>query len=100
MARDMWGPVTTAWRILRLRIEEQPPVWKVAANVLNKQSRTADKKWSSSLGVGRDTTPHRRNVSCYETFTEKASDPDRYFGSEHVQAAGTCECGNEPSGSM
>jgi hypothetical protein len=28
-------------------------VWKVAANTLNKQSRTADKGWSSSLGVGR-----------------------------------------------
>jgi hypothetical protein len=25
----------------------------VAANVLNKQSRTSDKVWSSSLGVGR-----------------------------------------------
>jgi hypothetical protein len=28
-------------------------VWSVAANILNKQSRTADKRWSSSLGVGR-----------------------------------------------
>jgi hypothetical protein len=28
-------------------------VWRVAANILNKQSRTADKGWSSSLGVGR-----------------------------------------------
>jgi hypothetical protein len=26
---------------------------RVAANILNKQSRTADKGWSSSLGVGR-----------------------------------------------
>jgi hypothetical protein len=33
------------WRVLRLR--------RVAANILNKQSRTADKGWSSSLGVGR-----------------------------------------------
>jgi hypothetical protein len=30
-----------------------PPIWRVAANILNKQSRTADKGWSSSLGVGR-----------------------------------------------
>jgi hypothetical protein len=29
-------------------------IWRVAANVLNKQSRTADKGWSS-LGVGRGT---------------------------------------------
>jgi hypothetical protein len=28
-------------------------IWKVAANILNKQSRTADKGWSSSLGVQR-----------------------------------------------
>jgi hypothetical protein len=27
-------------------------MWRVAANVLNKQSRTANKGWSSSLGVG------------------------------------------------
>jgi hypothetical protein len=37
--------VTTAWRVLRL--------WREAANILNKQSRTADKGWSSSLGFGR-----------------------------------------------
>jgi len=34
-------------------MEERPPVWRVAANILNKQSRTADKGWSSRLGVGR-----------------------------------------------
>ena len=50
---DKWVPVTTAWRFLRLRMEEQPPIWNLAANILNKRSRTADKVWSSSLGVGR-----------------------------------------------
>ena len=49
----MWVAVTTAWRVLRLRVEELPPILRVAANILNKQSRTADKGWSSSLGVGR-----------------------------------------------
>jgi len=34
-------------------MEEQPPVWRVAANVLNKQSWTADKGWSSSLAAGQ-----------------------------------------------
>ena len=34
-------------------MEEQPPIWRVAANILNKQSLTADKGLSSSLGVGR-----------------------------------------------
>jgi hypothetical protein len=48
-----WVPVTTAWHVLSLRMEESPPVWRVAANKLNKQSRTADEGWSSSLGVGR-----------------------------------------------
>jgi hypothetical protein len=28
-------------------------LWRAAANILTKQSRTADKGWSSSLGVGR-----------------------------------------------
>ena len=49
---DKSVPVTTAWRVLRLRTEERPPIWRVDANKLNKQSRTADKGWSSSLGVG------------------------------------------------
>ena len=59
--RDMWVPLTTAWRVLRLRMEGRPPIWRVAANILNKQSRTADKGWSSSLGVGRganDSSPY------------------------------------------
>jgi len=29
-------------------------IWKVAANILNNQSQTADKVWSSRLGVGWD----------------------------------------------
>jgi hypothetical protein len=50
---DKWVPVPTAWRVLTLRMEERPLIWRVATNVLNKQSRTADKGWSSSLGFGR-----------------------------------------------
>jgi len=50
---DKWVPVTTAWCVLRLRMEERPPVWRIASNILNKQSRTREKGWSSSLGVGR-----------------------------------------------
>ena len=48
-----WVPVTTAWRVLRLRMEERPPIWSVAANILNNQSRTDEKGWYSSLEVGR-----------------------------------------------
>jgi hypothetical protein len=29
-------------------------IWRVAANILNKQSRPANKGWSSSLGVRRE----------------------------------------------
>jgi hypothetical protein len=35
--RGKWVSVTTAWRVLSLRMEERPPVWKVALNILNKQ---------------------------------------------------------------
>ena len=61
---DKWVPVTTAWRFLKLLMEEPPPIW----NILNKQLRTADKGWSSSLGgLGVVlTTPHRKNVSFYQ----------------------------------
>jgi hypothetical protein len=39
-------------------------IWRVAANILNKQSRTADNEWSSSLGVGRganNSSPYKLN---------------------------------------
>jgi hypothetical protein len=43
-------------------MEERPPIWRVAVNILNKQSRTADKMWSSSSGlVEMLTMPHRKN---------------------------------------
>jgi hypothetical protein len=51
--RDKQVLVTTAWCVLRLRKEARPPIWKVAANILNQQSQTVDKVWSSSMGVGR-----------------------------------------------
>ena len=105
---DKWVPVTTEWRVLRLRVEERSAIWRVVANILNMQWWTADKGWSSSLGLGGVlTTPHckkvillrnvhteqptrggppawglgevltiprRKNVSCCEMFTQKASD--------------------------
>ena len=50
-------------------MEERPPIWKIAANTLKKQSRTDDKGLGEML-----TIPRRKNVSCYEMFTQKASD--------------------------
>jgi len=36
-------------------------MWRVAANILNKQLRAAYKGWSSSFAVGRGlTTPHHK----------------------------------------
>ena len=31
--RDKWVPVTTAWPVLRLRIEKWPPIWRAAADI-------------------------------------------------------------------
>jgi hypothetical protein len=49
--------VTTAWGVLGLGKDADRgdglQIWRVAANILNKESRTADKCWSSSLGFGR-----------------------------------------------
>ena len=46
-------------------MEERPPIWGVAANILNKQSRTVDKGWFYYLGAGRNNSKKRilvRNV--------------------------------------
>jgi hypothetical protein len=49
---------------------------RVAANILDKQSWTADKKWSSSLVVGHeDNDPNRKNFYCNEIF-QSASNLD------------------------
>jgi hypothetical protein len=45
-------------------------VWRVTANILNKESRTADKGWSSNLGVGRgannSTVKYKLDIKCHE----------------------------------
>jgi hypothetical protein len=42
-------------------------IWRVTANVSNKQSRTADEGWYSSVGMEeRLTTRHCKNPACYE----------------------------------
>jgi hypothetical protein len=57
-------PVTTAWRVLGLRMEERPPAMEVAAYIWNKQPRTNDRGRSSSLGIWRGVTtlPHKINL--------------------------------------
>jgi hypothetical protein len=51
-------------------------IWRVAANILNKQSRTADSRWSSSLEMGVVlTTSHCKKKICYEML-QRPSDLD------------------------
>jgi hypothetical protein len=45
--------VTTAWRVLGLRMEGWLPAMKAAEKILNKQPRKNNKGLFSSLGVGR-----------------------------------------------
>jgi hypothetical protein len=52
-SRDNWFLAATAWRVLRLWMEERPTTRRVAADILNKQSWTAYKGWSFSLDFGR-----------------------------------------------
>jgi len=54
-----WVPVNTAWRILGLRME----IRRVAANIQNKQSRTAEEGLYSSLVLGEGlTAPHHKRT--------------------------------------
>jgi hypothetical protein len=34
-------------------VDEELQMWRVTANILNRQSQTADKRWYSSLEVAR-----------------------------------------------
>jgi len=55
--------------------------WMVAVNISGKQTRIADKGWSSSFGVGKRTkTPHRKGEVCYETL--------RWFSARRMRSVG------------
>jgi hypothetical protein len=56
-------------------------IWRVAANILNKQLQTADWGWPSSLGVGRgaDNPPTVKHYICCEICT-RASEMDGFSG--------------------
>jgi len=42
-SQDKSAPVTKALHVLMLRMEEQSPIWRVDANILNTQLQSADK---------------------------------------------------------
>jgi hypothetical protein len=57
-------------------MEERPPIWRVAANIFNEESRTADKLILQLGGWARclQLLTVKTYVFCYEIFTEQASD--------------------------
>jgi len=56
--------------VLRLRVEERSPIWRVAANILTKQYRTAERNGSLVWDlVEMLTSPYLKKSPCYETFT-------------------------------
>jgi hypothetical protein len=60
-------------------------IWRVDTNILNKQSRRADKGWSSSLEVGRGANnSSQKKISCYEN-SQEASDMDQNINYETNQ---------------
>jgi len=73
-----WIPVTTAWRVLRLRIEERPPICRVAANKLNMQSWTADKGGLPAWGLAEVlTTPPCKTARLRNTHMQDVSSEDK-----------------------
>jgi hypothetical protein len=62
-------------------------IWRVAANILNKQSRTADRRWPSNLWVRRVLTTPIVKKQCHETFY-KASCLDEFFGTTDARGNG------------
>jgi len=58
--------LTTEWHLLRFWIEKMASRYGVAVNVLNQQSQTVDKGWSSSMWrLGGEVTHHCNKPVCY-----------------------------------
>ena len=52
-------------------MEERPQIWRVAANILNKESHAADNGGPPAWGLGEVlTTSNCNNASCYKTPIE------------------------------
>jgi hypothetical protein len=55
-------------------------IWRVAANLLNKELRTDDSGWPSSLGAGRGKQPPTvKHYICCEACT-RTSEMDGFSG--------------------
>jgi hypothetical protein len=65
-----WGPVTMSWHFTMFWMEESPQLGRISVNILNKQSGTADKGWSSSWGVGQainNSSP--QEINTFNSYT-------------------------------
>jgi hypothetical protein len=60
-----WVPVDTAWRVHRLRMEERPPIWRVAVNtsIFKKNNQGHPTRFGPpAWGLGEVlATPHLKN---------------------------------------
>jgi hypothetical protein len=73
--------VTTAWRVLRLRMEETPYSFGVQLRIYSINScgqPTSGGPPALGLGVGL-TTPRLKKQACYEN-SQETSDLDGFFG--------------------
>jgi hypothetical protein len=67
---------------------ESPQIRRLVTNILNKQSRTASKGCSSSLGLGVGLiAPHRINLARYEMFQCFCQFCSRHFKSEKKETS-------------
>jgi hypothetical protein len=56
-------------------------IWTVAANMSNKQLRTANKMWSPVKGLGGGlTNHHHKNLPCYEMIQRALGLENKWFG--------------------
>ena len=74
--------------------------WRVAANKLNKQPRTVDEGWSSSLGVGRGANnaspwkPMLRNTHKSRCFLWRQNDPEVNYSPTRISVGGSVSRGS------
>jgi hypothetical protein len=67
-------------------------IWRVAANVLNKQYRTAARCGTPAWGLGKGlTTPHRKNSVSYEMLHRPRGRPSRRWDDNNRMNLGEME---------
>ena len=96
---DKWVPVATAWRVLRLRVDDLH-ILRVAAYIYRISSRGQPTRGGLQFGRLGDvlTTNHRKGLASLRGISQGLG-PGQTLCSIQGQVAGACGCGNEPSGS-